>query len=236
MRLSISLLLVTSALGQQRPSFEVATIKPNTEGSQSFSLNFAPDGRFTARNLSVWNVIRTAYDLRDLQIVGAPAWIKTQGFDIQAQPAAGSPAPREQVTLMIQSLLADRFHLKYHREIQQQPGYALVVGSRGAKLAPARQGPSKTLMGDFDIASMNLKSFASVLEYDLDRPVANQTGIDGNYALKIEWASDRIPADATSGKPSLFTALQEQLGLKLESARVPVEMFVIDSIDQPTEN
>jgi uncharacterized protein (TIGR03435 family) len=233
MRFTISLFLATAALGQQ-PTFEVASVKPSAPGQEIISWDITPDGRFTARNLTVRNLIRFAFGLGELQLTGGPGWIASQGFDIQAKPAES--VSRDQALPMMQSLLADRFHLKFHRETRQQPGYALRLAKSEAKLPPPREGRSSTRFGDFDAANQTLSSFCQILEFELERPVVNETGLNGPYAIKLQWTSERIPADATSGKPSLFTALQEQLGLKLESARVPVEMFVIDSVDQPSEN
>lgn len=177
MRLAIFLLLATATLAQQDLRFDVASIKPHVQNYQGFSMNINSNGRFAARNYSVWNLIRMAFDLRDLQIAEAPAWIKSQGFDIQANPAG--PVPRERTLLMLRSLLADRFHLTFHRVTRQQSGYALRIANRGRTLLPPREGGSRTLLGDFDVASMKLTVFCRTLEYELDRPVQNETGLDG---------------------------------------------------------
>ncbi|HEY7337714.1 MAG TPA: TIGR03435 family protein [Bryobacteraceae bacterium] len=229
----------TVAFGQQPPAFEVASIKPDAQGEGAdFDFGFTPDGGIRSRNFSVWNLIRSAYKLRNLQIAGGPSWIKSQGFDIQAKPPqTGTPVTREQTLLMLQTLLEDRFNLKFHREIRQVPSYALAVARQGPKLPPPRNGRSRPAMGDLDVASMTMESLCQALEFDLDRPVVNQTGLDGPFAIRLQWASDRGPNGATDpAKPSLFTAIEEQLGLKLDATRAPLEMFVIDSVERPSEN
>jgi hypothetical protein len=139
------------SFAQERPAFEVASIEPNLDGSGSFSSDIAPSGRVTFRNVSVWNLIRFAYSLRDLQMSGGPAWPKGRGFDIKAQPAPGAtPVPREQTLQMLQTLLEDRFHLKWHSESREGLVYSLTVARGGPKLPPAREGRGRTMFGDLD--------------------------------------------------------------------------------------
>jgi uncharacterized protein (TIGR03435 family) len=142
---------------------------------------------------------------------------------------------------LLQSLLADRFHLQIHRDMKEMPVYALVPGKNGPKLKPslpdakasasARSGPVNAIM--FSKASM--AQFASTLSGFADRPVLDKTGLTGAYDLKLQWSDDSQAAQ-DSGAPSLFTAVQEQLGLKLEAQRSPVEVLIIDQAERPTEN
>ena len=246
MRLGPALLIQTALFvtalcaAQDKAAFEVASIKPNAGGPESgFSIDIAPSGRFTARNLDIWNLIRLAYGLRDLQMSGGPTWIKNRRFDIQAEPAQNTmPALREKVLRMIQSLLEDRFRLKWHRESREGPAYGLSVADRGPKLPLAREGRGSTKFGDLDAPSMTLESLCQILEFELDRPVLNRTGFSDPFAIHLQWASERAvaPELRDPSRPSLFTAVQEQLGLKLESIRAPTEFFVIDGIDAPSEN
>lgn len=239
MILPLLVLIGTIAFAQPGPSFEVASIKPNVQGEAAgFDFDFTADGGIRSRNFTVWNLIRSAYNLRDLQMTGGPSWIKSQGFDIQAKPLQnGTSVPRDQTLQMIQELLEDRFKLKFHRETRQIAAFALTIGPRGPQLLPAREGRGRTMMGDLDAPSLTLISLCHVLEFDLDRPVVNQTGLDGPFAIRLQWASDRTPKEAADpSRPSLFTAIQEQLGLKLEATRAPLEMFFIDGIERPSEN
>jgi uncharacterized protein (TIGR03435 family) len=234
---AITLITASVCFAQEPPSFEVASIKPNREGPfGDLSQDISPNGMFTARNVPLKDLVRLAYGLRDLQISGAPAWSKTQGFDIQARPAAnGATWPRAQVLRMLQGLLEDRFQLKAHRENRDVPAYALTLGRRGPTLLPPREGAQRGRFGDLDMPSMTLKSLCEVLEFELGRPVVDQTGLPGSFAIRLQWASERAPVPDTS-RPSLFTAIQEQLGLKLDATRAPLEMFVIDGVEQPSEN
>ena len=234
-RMATLLLIAAACAAQPAPSFEVASIKLNPDGPEtSFSYGIAPSGILTSRNLTLWNLIRFAFALRDNQISGAPAWAKTQGFDIQAQPAG--PVSREQSLQMLQTLLKDRFQLRFHMETRELPAYTLTVTNGGSKLPPADGEEARTLrMGDLNSPSMTLAALSEMLGFELERPVVDRTGLAGPFAIHLQWASDRAPVP-DSTLPSLFTAVQEQLGLKLESTRAPVEIFVIDSVQQPSEN
>ena len=241
-----ALLAAQSAVRGQAPAklaFEVASVKPTaTQGS--FTIDFPAGGGFSVRNLTVQILLQTAYALQDYQISGGPSWMTSAGFDIQARAAAGAGAPsREQVLQMIQALLADRFHLALHRETRQLPMYALVVGKSGPKLqaADGSVGGTKTMLGQMIVKKMSMTTLGNILAFDLKRPVRDETGLQGEFAFTLEWtpglgesgaASDAGP----SSRPSLFAAVQEQLGLKLESTKGPVEVFVIDHVEKPSED
>jgi uncharacterized protein (TIGR03435 family) len=244
-KVALSMAMATLTLAQtpdseKRAAFEVASIKPtSTEGS--FTIDFRPGGRFFARNFTVQNLLRMSYAVQDYQISGGPGWINSAGFDIEASPdaAAGEP-PHEQVLQMIQALLADRFQLSVHRETRQLPIYALVVGKTGPKLQAADSSAeaSRTLkMGQLITPKMDMTTLANLLTYDLKRPVRDQTGLKGDFAFTLEWTLGLGESEAgPSSRPSLFTAVQEQLGLKLESTKGPIEVMVIDRVEKPTEN
>jgi uncharacterized protein (TIGR03435 family) len=241
--LSVAIAALTLAQtpgSEKRAEFEVASIKPTaTEGS--FTIDFPPGGRFSTRNVTVHNLLRNAYGLEDYQISGGPGWINSAGFDIEAKAAAGAgDLPREQVLQMIQALLTDRFHLAVHRETRQLPIYALVVGKTGSKLQAADSSatPAGTLkMGQLITQKMSMTTLANLLTFDLERPVRDETGLQGDFAFTLEWTRGLGESDAGApSRPSLFTAVQEQLGLKLESAKGPVEVLVIDRVEKPSEN
>src|SRR5437016_3121705 len=132
---------------QDQVQFEVASVKANTSGSQTFSINSTAGERFSVRNFTVWNLIREAYGLRDLQISGGPGWIKDKGFDVEARPT--SPVARDKMDEMLRMLLAERFQLKVHTESRNLPAFALVVSNSGSKLQPSTgtDGPRKTMLG-----------------------------------------------------------------------------------------
>jgi uncharacterized protein (TIGR03435 family) len=241
--LSIAMATVTLAQtpgSEKRAEFEVASIKPTATKDGSFTYDFPPGGRFSGRNLTVHNLLRIGYGLQDYQILGGPDWMTSAGFDIQARADAGKgELSREQVLQMVQALLADRFHLAVHRETRQLPIYALVVVKTGPRLqaADSNVGQTKTTLGQLIVQKMSMASLASILAFDLKRPVKDETGLKGEFAFTLEWARGLGESDAgPSSRPSLFTAVQEQLGLKLESTKGPVEVFVVDRVEKPSEN
>jgi uncharacterized protein (TIGR03435 family) len=219
----------------QTPEFEVASIKPTATQDGSLTVNFPPGGRFSVRNLTLKQLLQNAYGLQDYQISGGPAWITSAGFDIEAK--AATEVPREQILLMVQTLLTDRFHLALQRETRQLPVYALVVGKNGPRLQPAvnSAGRDKTMLGQLVVHKMSMAELARILALDLKRPVNDETGLKGEFAFTLEWTRGLSESDdSPSARPSLFTAVQEQLGLKLQSTRGPVEVLVIDSAERPS--
>ena len=166
-----------------------------------------------------------------------PGWAESAGFDIEAKAGeSAGEVPHEQVLKMIQALLADRFQLTMHRETRQLPVYNLVIGKGGAtmKMADSNAEPTRTtMMGELVTQKMSMTMLANVLVFELQRPVIDATGLKGDFAFRLEWS--RGPGESDAG-PSLFTAVQEQLGLRLESAKGPVEVVVIDHVEKPSEN
>jgi uncharacterized protein (TIGR03435 family) len=240
--LSIAMATLTPAQppGSEKPAkFEVASVKP-AAAEGFFTMNFLPGGGISARNMTVHNLLRNAYGLQDYQISGGPGWIDSAGFDIQARAAASPSEPtREQVRGMMQALLADRFHLVVHREIRQLPIYTLAVGKGGPRLQAADidLGPPKSMIGQMVVRRMSMTTLGDILAFDLKRPVKDETGLEGEFAFKLEWTPGLGESDSgPSSRPSLFTAVKEQLGLKLESAKGPIDVLVIDSVEKPTEN
>jgi uncharacterized protein (TIGR03435 family) len=224
------------------PRFEVASVKLHREGAPFGPLGPAPGGRFNASGVPVMVLVIYAFDKKLDQISGAPEFMFTEGYDIAAKAASEATLTPAQVRPMLQALLADRFHLKVHYESKPLPVYALIVGKNGPKLkrsAPDAHASASTRVGPviqavFSKASMAL--LATGLSAFADRPVLDQTGLTGNYDIKLEWSGDDSQAAQDSGAASLFTAVHEQLGLKLEPRRAPVEVVVIDHAERPSEN
>jgi bla regulator protein blaR1 len=231
------------------PSFEVASIKPNKSGIGVSSWN-DHKGRLTGTNITLEGYIRQAYEVRSYQISG-PAWIKSERYDITAKPAGVANA--DQVRLMMQDLLAERFKLTLHREKKMLPVYELVVAKAGPKLqiietdvhhtsSSANSNPGRVYA-----QHMSMAQFAEVLSHQTDRPVIDATALKGTYNFKLVWTPDDKQSNSpgqTNGSgtndgdaPSIFTAVEEQLGLKLEARKAPAQMLVIDHIEKiPTEN
>lgn len=233
MRWIVCLAVAVCALwGQDRPAFEAASIHASAPGDGSFGFHVADGGRLTVRNMTVWNLLREAYGWRDNQIVGGPAWLRSDGFNIEAAPNA--PVERDRAIEMLKTLLADRFHVRWHPDTREMSAYALKVDAGGAKLPPPGEGQARMQMGSLRAPSLPMESLCQILEFEVGRPVVNQTGLTGPYAIELHYARDAAVADTSL--PSVFTAVREQLGLRLDSAKLPVKVFVIDDAQHPSEN
>ncbi len=230
-------------------AFEVASIKPSAANDPRVQMMITP-GRMVAKNMPLNLLIQQAYGVRDFQITGGPKWMDNERFDIEAK-IEGQP-DKKQLMAMMQALLAERFHAKFHRETKELPVYNLVVAKNGPKLlaSPAGQRPGITRMGRGVIGGQGLpvEAIAASLANVIRRSVIDKTGLTGQYDFKLEWTPDADegsgPRDinpnradaADSTGVSIFTALQEQAGLKLEPSKGPVEILIIDSIEKPTAN
>ena len=222
------------AAGQgARPSFEVATIKlspPDHVGVQIFTPS--PD-RFTAMTATLKDLLAFAYNVRKFQISGGPVWLDSSEYDISAKSEGA--ATTEQTRLMLQSLLAERFKVAQHHETKELTAYSLVVGKKGAQLKEvASEGLGIGLRkSQLNGRGATIATLARVLSDRLGRPVSDQTGLKGFYDFTLTWAAEDSP-DASG--PSIFTAMQEQLGLKLDLSKAPVDLLVIDRAEKPSEN
>jgi len=230
------LALAVCALAQ--PAFEVASVKPADPNANGTSIYGSP-GQIHMENFSLRELIEQAFHKKDFSVY-APAWLTSACFDIVAKMPAGSS--RKEVAAMLQALLADRFHLAYHRETRVMSAYALLVDRKGLKLQPV-EGEAQA-SGDSGPARLTanhttMSLFADSLSSQLDRPVKDMTGLPGIYDIKLRWTPEGAdPATVNPSLPtSIFTALQEIAGLKLERRRMPIEILVVDRIErQPTEN
>jgi uncharacterized protein (TIGR03435 family) len=222
----------------QRTAFDVTSVKPSLSGAPSTS-DIQP-GRFHCSNKSVAWLMWIAYNIQDNQLSNAPDWVRSVGFDIDARTEAASAAEMEShLGPLLQSLLEDRFHLKVHREDRQTTLYSLVAAKNGPKLKPSDT--SNPSMGNslqdgkmvLKADGLSMGSFARFLSRQAGRPVADKTGLSGNYDVKLEWSPDPNPDSAAE---SIFSAIQEQLGLRIEATKGPVSFVVIDSVERPSEN
>jgi uncharacterized protein (TIGR03435 family) len=258
-----------------QPVFDVASVKPDTSGNNRAMTRIQPGGLFTATNVTLESTITSAYQLKPHQLIAEQKWnrLLSERFDIEAK-AEGNPST-EQTSLMLQSLLADRFKLIVHHETRQLPVFALVLskaGQTGAQLLPHSDqakcidpsAPPPPVTSDMpprcgNLLSMNIvpvshisgnkvtmEMLADRLSYQMDRIVVDHTGLDGLFDLKLEYAPAVLANGAPAGPdvgapdpsapPTIVTALQEQLGLKLESQTAPVDVLVVDHIEEPSPN
>jgi bla regulator protein blaR1 len=195
-----------------------------------------------------------AYGLHPDQIIGGPDWIGSDKFDITAEPEGTGMPNDKQWRSMLGKLLADRYKLAFHRDKKELPVYALTVLRTGHKLTKNDTDPNGLPalffrgLGVFPVRNATMKDFAETMQaVVLDRPVVDQTALQGRYDFTLTWTPDETqfggrggqappPADASTAPPGLFTAIQEQLGLTLVSTKLPVEVFVIDRLEKPTAN
>jgi len=248
MKITVILLAVVSALAQQPPAFDVAVIKPADLTNPQRGIGIQPGNRtLTVSGLTTGELIQRTYALQESQISGGPPWLNTERFDIVAKVESDTPPTRDQLWSMLEQLLADRFALKFHRETKMLQGYALVPDKSGSKLAAAA-GTSPDLnvsRGQLQASAVSISMLTNALSRYLGRPIHDDTGLKGSYDFKMTWTpgeteqslpSDEKAAPVDSSGTSIFTALQDQLGLKLESKKVPLEVLVIDDIEKPSEN
>jgi uncharacterized protein (TIGR03435 family) len=233
------------------PSFDIAAIHLHQPEPHERSHIVDSSGRFTTANVDLKSILQWAYDLPASRIVGGPAWIDSARWDIEAkaenaldtQKTFDPPAARLEKRRMVQALLAERFGLVVHRETRELPIYALVVAKCGPTFL-ANQAGGTTIdrnRGRIQIegGGNTVSLLAEQLAETLGRVVVDQTGVSGRYKLVLTWTPDDIEASPSSvpdSGPSLFTALQEQLGLRLESRRGPVEVLVVDQAVLPSPN
>jgi bla regulator protein blaR1 len=236
------------------PEFDVASVKlSNPNSTNGTVVNVTQGGRLHVVNATVKDLIETAYGVGGFQIEGGPKWADATRYDVDATPDARSqsaavpPPGWSTVRVEVQALLKDRFQLQVHRETKIAAIYSLVIAKGGFKSSglSATQSAQKginagqgTMLGE----AASMTQLAYKLSRLLQRPVVNSTGLTGNYDFKLDWAPGDDPSAAdgqamsSSAGPSLFTALQEQLGLHLEAAKGPVEVLAIDRVERPTAN
>ena len=231
-KLLVAVLLPVASVGAQ--TFEVASIKPTDPASGVQSGTASSVGRFEATG-TLKTFIWMAYGFQAFQVSGGPNWLNTDRFDISAK-VAQSATPDERKR-MLQALLAERFQLASHRETRELPVYALQVGRNGPKLQAAIDEGMSAGRGSIK-GNMQVSDLVRHLSAILGRTVTDQTGLKGIYAVKLAWAPEGLTAEAAADPagPSIFTALQEQLGLRLEPSKDQVEIFVIDHAEKPSEN
>ena len=251
---AVALVLIATAVtvraqsaDAERPRFDVASVKPNKNSEGVIRFAVQPGGRMVLTDIPVKQLIRAAYTLQLYQIVDAPSWTESERFDITGvterelrDNLTWSPGGTYAlVQLMMQSLLADRFGFRAHFEERQGQVYALVLDdkSRAAKgLAPAKPCGTACAMqigsGTLRAPNVELPLLAELLSQLTGRPVTDETGLAGSFEVNLRWTPES--QEATSDAPSLFTALPEQLGLRLDARRGPIRMLVIDSVDRPT--
>lgn len=236
------------------PSFEVATIKPSKpdEPGKAFLVR---GNRFKTINTTLSELMSFAYGVHPKQVIGAPDWAATDKFDIDAKPD-GEGAPNDkQWKGMLQKLLVARCKLTFHHDKKELPVYVLSVVKTGQKMTKSEGDPNglpglffQKRLGDLHVTNANMADFAGLMqEAVLDRPVLDQTGITGRWDFALDWTPDDSqfsgmgakippPTDGANQPPALYTAIQEQIGLKLDATKAPADVMIIDHVEKPSEN
>src|SRR6185312_4145205 len=256
MRRILALALLAAPVIAQTGGFDVVSIKPSDPFSERQRIGISPGGSFEAIGVRLSDLIQQAYNLRPFQLVSASGWMETDRYEIHTKDEKPGPSEadlakmtaeqqnafREQFLAKLQALLADRFQLKFHRETKEMPVYILTVAKGGSKLQTLADdgkpgsglSSRRTDDGKREVIGQKLTAagLARFLSGQIVRSIIDQSGLTGKYDFKLTWAPEM--GDTTG--PSLFTALGDQLGLKLDSSKAPVEVVVVDSAQKPSEN
>jgi len=238
------------------PSLEVATIKPSDPAQHGKGFGFRGT-HFQTRNMNLNDLIAIGFGLHAKQIVGAPDWFGTDLYDIDGVPDVPGRPDLKQMGILIQKLLADRCALKVHHETRELSVYVITVASSGPKMAKSKAAANDPQafgfrgLGDLIVGNMTMKDFAMGMQSAVtDKPVVDHTGLTDRYDFTLKWTPDDsqfaqfrsvLPAtppktDDPNAPPSLYTAVQEQLGLKIEATRAPDDVIVIDHVEKPSPN
>jgi uncharacterized protein (TIGR03435 family) len=234
------------------PAWEAATIKPSDPNRQGLGIRM--NGRnFSTLNTTLSDLITFTYGLHPHQISGAPGWVETDKFDLAAVPDKPGMPNDGQIKTMMKKLLAERFGLKFHIEKKELSVYLITVAKSGPKLTENTSNPKGLPglgfrgLGNLVVRNANMGDFAGLLQQRvLDRPVVDQTQLEGRYDFTLQWTPDETQfggqgaraqaSESAQQNPDLFTAMQQQLGLKLEATKAPADVLVIDHVEQPSAN
>ena len=233
--------LIAAPLFAQTPAFETASVKAASPDASDFSVDVDP-GLLRVQAQTLRNMVRVAYDVNDSQVIGGPKWADAERFDITAR--AGARAGNTELMAMFQTLLAERFKLTIHRDTRTVQGFAMVVAKRGVKMqkVDAEGSQSTGGRGRIEAKGFTMPQLAERLTRVMKAPVEDETRDNGRYNFILKWdpaSTSGRPEAAGKGDadaPTMFTALEEQLGLKLEARKLTIPVIVIDSAEKPGEN
>jgi uncharacterized protein (TIGR03435 family) len=236
-------LILLAPLALRAQSFEVASVKPADPDARGNTFDYTPGGGLTIRNSTLRGLVQSAYDVPRFQIQGGPGWMDSDRFDIFAKSEGGSGDIR-QTRLKLQALLADRFQLRARRENRELPIYVLTLGKNGPKLTESGNASTAGVPDGMHMqcgramgTNTTMANFAHSLTRDVGRPVEDRTGLSAKYNFQVDFTPDSDACgELAVDRPSLFGALLEQLGLKLESTKGPVEIIVVDHAEKPAGN
>jgi uncharacterized protein (TIGR03435 family) len=229
------------------PDWDVVSVKARDPNEPSNSQSTGMKGRqYTMTNRTVETMLLFAYGMNKTQLVGGPSWIEKDRWDVQGVPNIPGHPNLKQAQILTRKVLEERFGLKVHKETKEMAVYAISVAKGGEKMSRSVGDPnggpdynesSNSTQVTMSMTNISMGEFAPDLGDFLDRPAVDQTGLTGRYDFQLKWTSDesRAPTDSTA-PPGLFTAIQQQLGLKLEPAKAPVELLIVDAVQRPSAN
>jgi uncharacterized protein (TIGR03435 family) len=213
-----------------------------------------PNASFATKNTTAADLIFFAYDVQAKQVVNAPAWVSSEHFDIEAKPDTPGMPNVVQLKAMVRKLLSDRFDLTFHQDKREMSAYVLALAKNGPKLKKSELDANSVpnllfqQLGYLTVSNATMANFVTLMQTAvLDRPVVDQTGLDGRWDFVLKWTPDESqfagmgvkvppPSNAADAPPPLFTAIQEQIGLKLEAGKASVPVLVVDRLQQPSSN
>lgn len=227
-----------------KPAFEVATIKLTDPNDQNQGFH-TRGHRISIENMPVMNMIMFAYSVHAKQVVDGPAWLNETRYDVDGVPDVAGEPNLPQYQEMVRKLLEERFGLKFKREKREMPIYAIRVAKGGVKIAKTKaaselemdqtgggSGSGQTMR----YTANTMDNFALGMQYFMNRPVVNQTELAGRYDFTLKWTTDESKVTEADAAPGLFTAVQEQLGLKLEATNGMAEVLVVEAVERPSAN
>ena len=227
------------------PDWEVATVRPSNPNDTAGQHIRLPGRHVLLLDTTVEQFLLIGYGVQKSQLAGEPDWVKTEKWDVDGVPdVEGEPSLR-QLQGMMRKILAERFGLLLHREQREMPVFALTVTKGGAKMIANATDPNGWMdqqNGGINgrhveaLKNASMADLALILQFHVDRPVVDQTGLKGRYDFKLQWTVDEAQTTAPDAPPGLFTAIQEQIGLKLEPVKAPADVLVIDKVERPGAN
>ena len=236
------------------PAFDVVTIKPSNPDVRERGAR-VQDSNISLRNVTLTEIVRNVYDVHPNLLIGLPAWASSEKYDITGKPDAAGQPNGDQLKIMLRKLLADRFQLKFHKDQRELPVFSLSVVKGGAKItrndikAETKSETGGVIFrgaGSVLLNNLSMDDFCKMLQSSaLDRPVVNQTRLEGKYTFSLVWTPEQLAAatvnQAQAGPradtpPDIYAALQQQLGLKVDATKLKVEVLVVDKVDKPSEN
>ncbi|MGA7156342.1 MAG: TIGR03435 family protein [Acidobacteriaceae bacterium] len=227
------------------PDWEVATVKPSDPNEMRGQHILLQGRRVELLDTTVEQFLLLGYSVQKSQLANEPAWVTTQRWDVDGVPDVQGEPSLKQLQAMIRKILAERFGLKLHHEQRELAVFALIPAKGGPKLVADTSDPNGWMdqqNGESDgrhveaLKNASMGDLALILQFHVDRPIIDQTGLKGRYDFKLQWSTDDAPTTATDALPGLFTAIQDQIGLKLERVKAPADVLVIDTVERPGAN